>query len=151
MNYLLFSLGFIILHTLMYQLAGVIDYRVTEHLYSGEDRLFGFFRDMGDEKENKRVMKTQFLAQIVRGLLMSLVLYPILDSLSELSFTFRFAFLGGLMFVYTDLASAAPFVNIEGIVYLKGKYVQREAFWKLQMEMVIYSTLFGLLASWLLF
>ncbi|MFP4006248.1 MAG: hypothetical protein ACLFUR_06020 [Candidatus Hadarchaeia archaeon] len=82
---------------------------------------------------------------------MSVVLYPILDSLGELSFALRFAFFAGLMFIYTDLASAAPFINIEGFVYLKKQYVQKEAFWKIELEMVIYSILFGLLAAWLLF
>ena len=151
MNYLLFSLGFIIIHTALYVLAGLIDLQFTHHLYAGENRLFDFLRDMDDEEENQYVARTHIPAQIVRGLLMSVVLYPILDPLSDISFLLRFAFFAGLMFVYTDLASATPFTNIEGLVYLKEQYVRKEAFLKIEIEMVIYSFLFGLLSSWILF
>lgn len=51
-------------------------------------------------------------AQLVRGALLSVVLYPILTPLTELSFGTRFGFLSGLMFVYTDLAAATPFPNL---------------------------------------
>lgn len=62
------------------------------------------------------------------------------------------AFLAGLMFVYTDLASATPFSNnIEGLVYLKRRFTTRDVFWRIQAEAVMYSVLFGAFAAWLLF
>lgn len=91
-------------------------------------------------------------AQLLRALLMSVVLYPVLDALGELAYPARFAVLGGLMLVYADIASACPFPNtIEGLVYLRERFVNAGAFWRLQSEAVIYSVLFGGLAAWLLF
>ena len=82
---------------------------------------------------------------------MSVVLYPVLGGLGELSFGMRFLFLGGLMFVYADFCSAIPFSNtLEGLIYMKPEFVKRKVFWTIQMEAVIYSVLFGLAASWLL-
>jgi hypothetical protein len=152
MQYVTFSLLFIIVHTGAYLLAGVLALRVSRDLYQGENRLLDFVRDVSDPTEGKRVQTWPIPAQLLRGLLLSVVLYPILGPLGELSFGVRFAFLAGLMFVYTDLASAVPFPhNIEGQVYLKDRYLTREAFWKLQFEILIYSLLFGLAAAWLLF
>jgi len=55
------------------------------------------------------------------------------------------------MFVYADLASAVPFSNtIEGIVYMKRRFIQ-EAFWKTQVESVIYATTMGVFAGLYLF
>lgn len=47
------------------------------------------------------------------------------------------------------LATAAPpFIdNIEGFVYFKNKYLQKKAFLKFQLEMIIYSLLFSFLLA----
>ena len=83
---------------------------------------------------------------------MSIVLYPILPYLGELSFVMQFVFMASLMFVYTDFASAIPFSNtIEGIVYLKKEFVAKRVFWTIQLEAIIYSIMFGFLSAWLLF
>jgi hypothetical protein len=83
---------------------------------------------------------------------MSIVLFPILGLLGDLNFFLRFLFLGGLMLVFTDMASASPFThNIEGFVYLQPKYLRKKAIVKLYLEMLIYSVIFGLLAGWFLF
>ena len=88
----------------------------------------------------------------MRGLLFSLILYPILVPLGELAFVTRHLFFAGLMFVYTHLACAAPCPdNIEGVVYMKKRYIEKSSFFKFQFEMVIYSLLFGFLVSFLLF
>jgi hypothetical protein len=83
---------------------------------------------------------------------MSIILYPIIGLLGELSFGLRFTFLSGLMFIYTDFASAIPFShNLEGFVYMKERYLKKEFLGKLYFEMIIYSLTFGFLASWFLF
>ena len=57
-----------------------------------------------------------------------------------------------LMFVYTHIGSAAPCPdNIEGIVYLKRKYIDASMVAKSQLEMVLYSLLFFSFGSWVLF
>lgn len=152
MQYLLFSVLFVVVHMGAYLLAGALAYRISADLYQGETRLLDFLKDMSNEQQNSRVAKLVFPAQLLRALLMSVVLYPLLGPLGELSFALRAAFLAGLMFVYTDFACAIPFPhNVEGFVYLKDRYLSWGSFWKLQFEMAIYSLLFGLAAGWFLF
>jgi len=147
--YLKFSLVFFAIHIFCYMVAGVIDLQLAHKMYSGKDRLYkSFFRDMDNEQESNRIAKLLFPSQLVRSLLMSVVLYPILPFLRELSFLLQFSFMAGLMFVYADFSSAIPFSNtIEGLVYLKKKFVQKNVFWTIQLEAIIYSLLFGLLSA----
>jgi hypothetical protein len=152
MDYVLFSLGFVIIHTGAYAIAGMLALSVSKDLYQGENRLLDFIRDAGNPDEASRLGKWMIPSQVIRGLLLSLALYPILPALGDLSFGLRFLFMGGLMFIYMDLASAVPFIgNIEGYVYFKERYLQQGNIWKMQFEMVIYSLLFGFFTAWLLF
>lgn len=152
LDYLLFSFWFVVIHTGVYTFAGMISLKISEDLYEERDRMLDYLRDMSDEKESEQVEMYFIPAQLVRGLLMSVVLYPLLGILGDISFLLRFAFLAGLMSVFTDFASAVPFPgNIEGFVYMKKRYLEIESFWKLYFEMIIYSILFGLLAGWFLF
>jgi hypothetical protein len=114
MQYLQFSFWFIVIHTVAYTAAGAIALQLSKELYEEKNRLLDYLRDMSDPAESGHVSKWFIPAQLVRGLLLSIVLYPILGLLGELSFALRFLFLAGLMFVYTDLAAAVPFShNIE--------------------------------------
>ncbi|WMJ75517.1 hypothetical protein RCC89_20485 [Cytophagaceae bacterium ABcell3] len=107
---------------------------------------------MENKEESARVAKLLLPSQFVRSMLMSVVLYPILPFLGELSFGLRFLFMGGLMFVYADFSSAIPFSNtIEGLVYLKKEFVAKNVFWTIQFEAILYSMLFGMLSAWILF
>lgn len=154
MRYVWFSLGFFAIHLGAYVVAGVLNQQLlSKHIYGGQQALFAsFFRDMDDPAERRRSGRVMIPAQLARALLMSVVLYPLLGPLGDLSYGLRFAFLGGLMFVYSDLASATPFANnIEGIVYLKPRFTTRDVFWRIQAEAVVYSLLFGSFAAWLLF
>lgn len=152
MQYLRFSGFFILAHFISYMIAGVISYRISKDLYEGENRLLDFLKDMANNEENAEVAKTSMPAQLLRGVLLSIVFFPVLNEIASVSFLVRAIFFAGLMFIYTDLASAMPFPDtIEGYVYLKKKYLKTSAFWKMQFEMIIYSILFGLLASWLAF
>jgi len=152
MQYLRFLGFFILSHFVSYMAAGVISYRFSKDLYEGENRLLDFLKDMANDQENAEVAKYSLPAQILRGLLLSVVFLPVLDAIGSVTFLNRAIFFASLMFIYTDLASAMPFPDtIEGFVYLKKKYLQASAFWKMQIEMIIYSILFGLLVSWLAF
>jgi hypothetical protein len=152
-DYVWFSLWFALIHLGVYIVAGVVSLRFTRDLYQGGDALFApFLRDVGEPAEQQRQGMVMWPAQLARAVLMSVVLYPILGSLADLSFGVRFGFLAGLMFVYADLAAATPFSNnIEGLVYLKRRFVRAEVFWRIQSEAIIYSLLFGSLTSWLAF
>lgn len=153
MNYVLFSVWFTLIHVGAYIVAGLVTLRFTRDLYEGEDALFApFLRNVEEPAERRRQGIVMWPAQIARGLLMSVVLYPVLTTLADLTFVMRFAFLAGLMFVYADFAAATPFTNnIEGLVYLKQRFVRSDAFWRIQSEAVIYSLLFAGLVSWLAF
>lgn len=153
MDFLLFSLGFTLIHIGAYYVAGMVNYSFTKDLYGGENGLLtSFLRDMSDPDQSRRVNRMLLPAQLARGLLMSVVLYPVLDHLGDISFGLRFLFLGGLMFIYADLASAAPFSNnIEGLVYMKRRFVEKSVFWKIQSEALVYSAVFGGAAAWFLF
>jgi len=150
--YLKFSLLFFVIHFICYIIAGIIDLRLAKRMYKGKDRLYkSFFRNMEDKNESSRVAKLLLPSQLVRGILMSLVLYPVLPFLGELSFGMKFLFMSGLMFIYSDFASAIPFSNtIEGLVYLKKEYVKKKVFWTIQLEAILYSIMFGLFSAWLL-
>ena len=151
-EYVYFSLLFFLIHLVCYVIAGVIDLQLAKRIYSGKNRIFKlFFRNMEDDKESNRIAKLLIPSQLIRAILMSLVLYPILPFLKELSFETQFIFMASLMFVYADFASAIPFSNtIEGIVYLKKEFVRQSVFWTIQLEAILYSLMFGLLSAWIL-
>ena len=152
MLYIKFSLIFFLIHLACYIIAGIIDLQLAKKMYLGKNRIFkSFFRDMEDDKENKRIAKLLIPSQFIRAIFMSLVLYPILPFLKDLTFEIQFVFMASLMFVYADFASAIPFSNtIEGIVYLKKEFVKKRVFWTIQLEAILYSIMFGLLSAWLL-
>ena len=149
MLYLKFSLLFFAVHFTCYIIAGVIDLQLAQKMYSGKDRLYkSFFRNMEDKQESMRIAKLLIPSQFVRAVFMSVVLYPILPFLTQLSFGMQSLFMGSLMFVYADFSSAIPFSNtVEGLVYLKKEFVQKKVFWTIQLEAIIYSVLFGLLSA----
>jgi len=148
-DYLIFSSVFFVIHLLCYIVAGIIDLQLAKRVYLGKNRLYhSFFRDVGDEKENQRIAKLLLPSQLLRAVLMSMVLYPVLPFLNEMTFGMQFIFMASLMFVYADFASAVPFSNtIEGLVYLKKEFVQKRVFWTIQLEAILYSFMFGLLSA----
>jgi len=150
--YLKFSLLFFAIHLVCYVTAGIIDLQLAKSVYEGKDRLYkAFIRDMEDTNESIRIAKLMVPSQFVRGILMSVVLYPVLPLLTELPFGTQFLFMGGIMFVYADFSSAIPFSNtIEGLICLKREFVEKRLFWTIQLEAILYSTLFGLLSAWIL-
>jgi hypothetical protein len=152
MSYLTFTFWFTIIHTVAYTLAGIIALKISKDIYESKDRYADYLRDMSDPAESKHVQITFIPAQLVRGVIMSLVLFPVLEALAEISFLARFLFFAGLMFVYTEISSAVPFpTNIEGFVYMKQKYMQGAKIWKFWLEIIIYSVIFALPAAGLLF
>lgn len=149
--YVTFSVLFFVVHLVCYVVAGIIDLQLAKKMYAGKNRLFkSFFRNMEEEKESNRIALLLIPSQLIRALLMSIVLYPILPTLKALSFEMQFLFMASLMFVYADFASAIPFSNtIEGIVYLQKELVRKRVFWTIQLEAILYSLMFGLLAAWI--
>lgn len=151
MEYIEFSLFFTLIHVVSYTIAGVIALKISKDIYETKNRHCNFLRDMSDPEESRHVQIYFLPAQILRGLLMSVVLYPILNTIGDLSFVLKFIFFSSLMFVYTHIAAVSPFMdNIEGLVYFKKNYLTKKFFLKFQLEMLIYSIIFSLLMSLLL-
>lgn len=148
MTYVLFSFWFTLIHVVAYTIAGALALSFSKDIYEGKQRLMTYLRDMKVERESKHVVKWFLLAQVVRGLLLSFVLYPILPLLKELGFGSQFAFITGLLFIYTHLACAAPCPdNIEGFVYLKEQFFSKSTFLRFQAEMLIYTLVAATLVS----
>ena len=151
MEYIKFTLFFILAHSFAYIIAGAIALQISKDIYESKSRHCNFLRDMADEKEKGYVSKLFLPAQILRGLLMAVVLFPILGEIKGLSFMLQFLFFASLMFIYTHLAAVSPFIdNIEGFVYFKKEYLKKKFFIKFQIEMIIYSVLFGLFMSFVI-
>ena len=151
-DYAVFIVGFTIIHTIAYTVAGMIELQFADYIYGGEERRVDFVRDMTIPEESTRIGLVFLPAQLVRGVLMAIVLLPLFDAIGNLTYGIRVAFLAGLMFVYADLASAVPFPNtIEGLVYLETEYISHDSFLTIQFEALLYSLLFGLSAGWFLF
>jgi len=148
MYYIKFSLLFVLAHGLAYTIAGAIALKFSKDIYESKKRHCDFLRDMSNKEESIHVSLYFLPAQILRGLLMSLVLFPLLNVLGELSFMLKLTFFSSLVFIYTHIASTSPFIdNIEGFVYFKKEYLIKKFFLKFQLEMIMYSILFGILMS----
>lgn len=148
MIYVKFILLFMIAHTVSYTVAGAIALKFSKDIYESKNRLCHFLNDMGLKEERKHVEKYFLLAQIVRGLLMGVVLLPLFTAIENLIFILQFIFFVTLMFVYTHISSAAPFLdNIEGYVYFKKEYLQKKSILKFQFEMIMYAVLFGFIIT----
>ena len=148
MNILKFILWFELAHIVAYIVAGIIALSISKDIYEDKNRLCTFMRDMKDKSENKRISILFIPAQILRALLMSLVLLPVVDYLITFSFIKQLIFFSSLMFIFTHIAAVSPFLdNIEGLVYFKKEYIKKEAFLKFQLEMLIYSFIFGIILS----
>ena len=148
MRYLIFSLGFTLIHMFSYTLAGAIILKYSKDTYNGKSRIMTYLRDMSSDNESKHVQKFFLPAQFMRGILMSIALYPILGVVGELGFFAKLVFSFSLMFVFTHIASAAPCPdNLEGFVYLKEEFFSKKTFLKFQIEMIMYSSVFAILAT----
>ena len=135
LTYINFALIFIVCHALAYTIAGAICLQLSKDIYETKSRLCDFMRDMSDDKESKHVQVYFLPAQILRGLLMSIALYPLLGALVDLSFALKALSFAGLMFIFTHLAAVSPFIdNIEGFVYFRSKYFKLQGVAKFQME-----------------
>ncbi len=153
MEYLLFSVWFTLIHTIMYMAAGSLAlFTFSRVIYEGNKRALDYQRDTADKDDLTHISRWFLPAQLLRGALFSVVLYPILATLGDVNLAMRFLFFFGLLFIYTHVGCASPCSdNIEGFVYMKPKYFQKKSFWKFQMEMILYSAGSAAAAASLLF
>lgn len=146
MDYLLFSLGFILIHTAAYMLAGAITYPI---IHRGHPIYEHYLRREEEKDEWSKTMRLLIPAQLLRGLLLSVVFFPVLGFLGGQSLLLNIVFLFGILFVVGGLASQVPFPgNIEGIVYVRDKF--REGSLRFYVEDLIYCPIVAVLVSLIL-
>lgn len=125
-------------HVTTYFLAGALAYQLlTKEFYVGPHPLFAAFMRTEAEPELWAHVVHWFLpAQILRGLLMALVLYPLFDTLRAWPFGKRFLLIAGLYLVlgFWGATVAAP-GTIEGMVYLR-PFITPQVHLKVQPEII---------------
>jgi hypothetical protein len=121
-QFISFSLKVIVLHTLTYFIAGAIAYpSLTKGLYVGSNPVFASFWRTEAEPVLWAHVTTWFLpAQLLRGLVLSIALYPFYPAMMKWLFVKRFAAIAGLYLGigFWAAAVAAP-GTIEGLVYMR--------------------------------
>lgn len=121
-RFAIFTAKVIAAHVTTYFLAGSIFYPfLTERYYVGPNPVFAvFMRTAADRALWPHVVRWFLPAQILRGLLIALVLYPLYGFLREWPFPKRLFYVASLYLVLGFWAAtvAAP-GTIEGMVYLR--------------------------------
>ena len=121
-HFVIFAGKVTIIHTVTYFIIGATAYNLLmKQYYTGPDPAFGAFMRTQDNPESwSHVMKWFIPAQVLRGVLMAIVLYPFFDKLLEWHLKKRFLIISGLYIVlgYWAATVAAP-GTIEGMVYMK--------------------------------
>lgn len=146
-----FAIKVTIAHTVTYFLVGAIAYQLlTKPLYIGEYAVMSTFMRTEAEPELWRHVMVWFLpAQILRGLLMAIALFPFLDTIVNWNLAKRFIVIAGIYLVFGFWASAvaAP-GTIEGLVYLRPEFTL-SVHLKVQPEIIAQGLLMSVwLAYW---
>lgn len=89
MGYIRFRFLFTLIHTGAYFIAGLLAYRISRDHHKGENRLLDFMKEMSERAEPARVARLTLPLQLVRGLVLSIVLYTPSSDRSESCGSFR--------------------------------------------------------------
>ncbi|MFN4179316.1 MAG: hypothetical protein ACK4I8_03300, partial [Armatimonadota bacterium] len=146
-----FALKVIVAHTVTYFIVGAIAYQVlTKPLYIGEHAVMATFMRTEAEPEIWRHVMIWFLpAQVMRGFLMAVALFPFLDALVGWNLAKRFLTIAGVYLIFGFWASAvaAP-GTIEGLVYLRPEFTL-SVHLTVQPEIIVQGVLMSaLIAYW---
>ncbi len=147
-----YSFKVIILHTMTYFIAGAMAYPLlTKDLYVGPNPVFAaFFRTQAEPALWAHVTTWFIPAQILRGFLLSLAIYPFYSVLVSWAYWKRFTAITGLYLLmgFWAAAVAAP-GTIEGLVYMRPE-ITFNIHLQVQPEIIFQGLAFGAgLAAWL--
>jgi hypothetical protein len=151
-RFVFFALKVMIAHIVTYFVAGAIAYPLTtQEFYVGANPIFAsFMRTQADQALWAPVMTWFVQAELLRGLLIAIVLYPFFDTLVGWAFWKRALAIMGLYVVlgFWAAAVAAP-GTIEGMVYLRPEFTSYVHL-KVQPEIVGQGIALGLwVAAWM--
>lgn len=136
-------------HVTTYFLAGAIAYPLlTKEYYVGQNPIFAvFLRTEADADLWGHVVRWFLPAQILRGLLISAVLYPLFDTLRTWTFTKRWFLISGLIIGLGFWAAAVPAPGtIEGMIYMR-PFITPYVHLRVQPENVLQGLALGLLVA----
>ncbi len=126
-------------HVTTYFLAGAVFYSwLTKQYYVGPNPIFATFMRTETEPELWGNVVTWFLpAQLLRGALMAVVLYPLYDVLKAWPFLKRLLYVASLYLIFGFWAAtvAAP-GTIEGMVYMR-PFITPSVHLRVQPEIVL--------------
>ncbi len=150
-SFLSFAIKLIVVQVVTYLVVGSIAYQLlTKPFYTGPDPLFASFMRTETQPETWGHVVTWFLpANLVRGLLMALALYPFAEAWLGWGYWKRCLSLAGLYLVFGFWAAtvAAP-GTIEGLVFLRPEFTPAVHL-KVQPEIVVQGLALGAwLAGW---
>jgi len=138
-RFLSFAAKVIAAQVTTYFLAGAVFYRLlTKTYYEGPNPIFAtFMRTQANMGLWLHVVNWFLPAEILRGLLIAAVLYPLYDILKTWSFRKRFLYVAGLYLVLGFWAAtvAAP-GTLEGIVYMQ-PFITPEVHLRVQPEIIL--------------
>ena len=132
---------------------GAVAYQLlTSQFYIGENPVFtAYLRSESNPAEWAHTNLWLVPGLLLRALLISIVLLPIVETLRKMTFWKQVSVLFGLTFILLHLAAAAPSPsNIEGLIYMKPELVGMKTFLLTQPEMIFQSLLFAVGLSWVL-
>lgn len=140
----------IVVHLVTYFIVGAVAYPLfTQQFYEGANPIFAtFMRTPAEPKLWSHVMTWFVPGQILRGLLIGAVLYPLFETLKAWNFWRRFLSIAGLYLVLGFWAStvAAP-GTIDGMIYMRPE-ITSYAHLMVQPEIIVQGLALGALLAW---
>ena len=147
-----FVLKCTLVYAVAYLVVGGLAYQfVTKQFYVGENPIFSeFLRSESNAVEWAHVNRWMIPILLLRGVLISAVLLPFIETLKQMRPVKRIGILFVMMFVLIHFAAAAPSPsNLEGLVYMKPQFVGITPFLLTQPEMIFQCLLFAFGLSWI--
>ncbi len=148
-RFAIFAVKVVAAQVTTYFLAGAVAYPLlTKQFYEGPNPIFAVFLRTEAEPELWRHAARWFLpAEILRGILIAAVLYPLFDMLKTWQFVKRFLFIACLYLVLGFWAATVPAPGtIEGMVFMR-PFITPYVHLAVQPEMVGQALFLGLLIA----
>ena len=149
-RFLTFAGKVTVAHVVTYFIIGAVAYQIsTKQFYEGANPIFAAFMRSQAEPGLWRHVMTWFIpAQILRGVLIAAVLYPLFNTFNSWSFGKRFLSIAGLYLVLGFWAAtvAAP-GTIDGMVYMRPE-ITAYAHLMVQWEIIIQGLALAAWVAW---